>query len=60
MLATSREPLSVDGEVVRTVPPLAADPTAGGDLPPAVELFVERLTAATGAELTDDERAWPR
>ena len=43
--------------MVRTIPPLAADRTAGADVPPAVELFVERLTAATGVELTDEEMA---
>ena len=63
VLATSREPLGVDDEVVRAIPPLVADlaPSAEPDseaaLPPAVELFVERLTAATGATLTGAETA---
>ena len=60
VLATSREPLSVDLEVVRTIPPLAADPTSEAEVPPAVELFIERLTTATGAELTDEETALAR
>ncbi len=63
VLATSREPLGVDDEAVRAVPPLVADlspsaePGSRPDLPPAVELFVERLTAATGATLTSAEIA---
>ena len=61
VLATSREPLSTDlDEVVRTIPPLSADPTADADVPPAVELFVERLTTATGAELTDEDTVLAR
>ncbi|WP_051808449.1 ATP-binding protein [Actinoplanes subtropicus] len=45
VLATSREPLSVPGEQVLPVPPLAGDD--------AVRLFVERAGAATGGfELT--------
>ena len=57
VLATSREPLSVDSEIIRTIPPLAADGPAGTAVPPAVELFVERLAAATGVELTAEEVA---
>jgi predicted ATPase/DNA-binding SARP family transcriptional activator len=49
VLATSREPLGVDGEVVWTLRPLAL-PGAGGPggpvVAPAVELFVGRLRAA--------------
>lgn len=50
MLATSREPLSVSGETLCPVPPLAHD-TAGLDVDvlgtvPAVALFVDRAQAA--------------
>jgi predicted ATPase/DNA-binding SARP family transcriptional activator/tetratricopeptide (TPR) repeat protein len=50
VLATSREPLSVSGETLCPVPPLAHD-TAGLDLDvlatvPAVALFVDRAQAA--------------
>jgi len=57
LLATSREPLSVDTEIVRTIPPLTAHHSAGVEIPPAVELFVERLTAATGVDVTEEEVA---
>jgi predicted ATPase/class 3 adenylate cyclase len=50
VLATSREPLHVAGEVVRAVPPLSV-PEAGGRIDdvvrsPAAALFIERATAA--------------
>lgn len=51
VVATSREPLAVTGELLRTVDPLAV--TTPGDVPldelvavPAVELFLERARAA--------------
>ena len=52
ILATSREPIGVGGEVVWRVPSLPLpDPHAGGSIRdleqnPAVQLFVERATAA--------------
>jgi predicted ATPase len=50
VLATSREPLGVDGERVRPVPPLAE--------PAAVTLFADRAAAASpDFALTDDNRA---
>jgi predicted ATPase/class 3 adenylate cyclase/DNA-binding CsgD family transcriptional regulator len=49
IVATSREPLGVDGEVVRGVRSLAVpDPDGDGAADtPAVQLFVERAAAAT-------------
>ncbi|SDF40080.1 Predicted ATPase [Blastococcus fimeti] len=53
VLATSREPLEVDGEQVRPVGPLAL-PTEGDDVTasPAVALLLDRLAAA-GADRED-------
>lgn len=53
VIATSREPLSVTGEHVLAVPPLAL-PTALAQLRQneAVTLFVERAAASSGFELT--------
>ena len=60
ILATSREPLQVDGEQVHRLQPLAFPPddaplTAAGALAfPAVQLFVERAAAdGSGFELND-------
>lgn len=59
VLATSREPLDVDGEHVEILHPLAlpapgaADPTAAA----AVELFLKRLPTESGLDLTGDELA---
>lgn len=57
LLATSREPLDVDGEIVWSLPPLELpapeDPTRLGDAP-AVQLFVQRLTAAAPNVPIDD------
>jgi predicted ATPase/DNA-binding winged helix-turn-helix (wHTH) protein len=60
ILATSREPLRVEGERVHRMPPLASPPssariTAAEALAfPAVQLFVERAAASLDAfELTD-------
>jgi predicted ATPase/DNA-binding winged helix-turn-helix (wHTH) protein len=54
IIATSREPLTVDGEQVRHLGPLAAPPASAdlataqaGDFP-AIELFVERASVAAG------------
>jgi non-specific serine/threonine protein kinase len=61
VLATSREPLRVEGEVTVPVLPLAAP--SGGDTGPvggydAVRLFCERVTAVVpGFELDDGNRA---
>jgi predicted ATPase/DNA-binding winged helix-turn-helix (wHTH) protein len=60
ILATSREPLRVEGERVHRMPPLASPPTstritaAEALTFPAVQLFVERAAASLDAfELTD-------
>ena len=63
VLATSREPLLVDGEHILSVPPLEL-PSAEADVGldqlrrnEAVMLFCERAAAAAGSyELTDDNR----
>jgi predicted ATPase/DNA-binding SARP family transcriptional activator len=55
ILATSREPLGVDGEAIETVPPLSLPPAEGEDSvavllqSEAVRLFVERVAAVTPA-----------
>lgn len=48
VLATSREPLGVAGEVVWRIPPLGLVPAPGADRADAVALLVERTTAARG------------
>lgn len=50
ILVTSREPLGIDGEVMRRVRPLPVEPDASGGMSEAVALFVERARSAT-AEL---------
>jgi len=64
VIATSREPLSVDGEHVIPVPPLAlpssqqAEPISQLRENEAVMLFMQRAAAASGSfELTDSNRA---
>lgn len=48
VLATSREPLGLPGEVVWRIPPLSLQPPAGGGLSDAVALLAERARAARG------------
>ncbi len=61
VLATSRVPLDVDGEIVVTLRPLAVPDSSGDDetVTPvgsaAVELFLERLRAADPASATDPD-----
>jgi predicted ATPase/DNA-binding CsgD family transcriptional regulator len=63
VLATSREPLGIDGEVIYRVPPLSL-PRPGDSGPPApgsfdaVTLFAERARA-NGVALTVDEQTGP-
>ena len=62
ILATSREPLGIAGEVVWRVPPLATPPPATADLAQlsnydAVHLFVERAGAASPAFALTGENA---
>jgi predicted ATPase/class 3 adenylate cyclase len=50
VVATSREPLDVPGELVRRIPPLASTAPGGGSRRgSAVELFIERALAASPA-----------
>ena len=62
MLATSREPLQVTGEIVLRLPPLTL-PDAGGGTPAellrseSVRLFVERGAAQPGFALSDRNAA---
>jgi predicted ATPase len=59
VIATSREPLAINGEVVRGVPSLAspADGVSPAEpmLAPAVRLFVDRATAATDTFVLDED-----
>ncbi|MEV4758960.1 adenylate/guanylate cyclase domain-containing protein [Micromonospora sp. NPDC049559] len=48
VLATSREPLGLPGEVVWRIPPLSADPAPGGGPSDAVALLLDRTAAARG------------
>jgi predicted ATPase/DNA-binding SARP family transcriptional activator len=64
VLATSREPLGIDGERVLPVPPLPVPPTAmpggapGAAAVPSVALFCQRATAAAPTfALTEDNIA---
>ncbi|NUO57479.1 MAG: adenylate/guanylate cyclase domain-containing protein [Hamadaea sp.] len=51
VLATSREPLSVPGEVVWRIPPLGLEPGPGAERADAVALLIERTTAARGGRV---------
>lgn len=63
VLATSRRPLGITGEIAWPVPPLALAPPSAASLDdaagyPAIELFVERATAVRpDFELTDANAA---
>jgi predicted ATPase/class 3 adenylate cyclase len=58
VLATSREPLGVHGELVWRVPPLAVAPRTGEGPGDAVALLLDRAVAARGGRAcTADERA---
>ncbi|MEV1287120.1 adenylate/guanylate cyclase domain-containing protein [Micromonospora sp. NPDC049679] len=48
VLATSREPFGVPGEVVWRIPPLSVDPGPGGGPSDAVALLLDRTSAARG------------
>jgi predicted ATPase/class 3 adenylate cyclase len=48
VLATSREPLGVAGEVVWRIPPLSVEAASGGGFSDAVALLVDRASAARG------------
>jgi non-specific serine/threonine protein kinase len=61
VLATSREPLSIDGEVVWRVPSLQVpEPTAATEavaVNPSVQLFVERATAVQSRFVLNERNA---
>ncbi len=48
VLATSREPIGLPGEVVWGIPPLSLEPAPGGGPSDAVALLVDRTVAARG------------
>jgi len=48
VLATSREPLGLAGEVVWRIPPLSVEAASGGGFSDAVALLVDRASAARG------------
>lgn len=48
VLATSREPLRVAGEVVWRIPPLSLEPEPDGEPGDAVRLLLDRVASATG------------
>nr|WP_240947597.1 adenylate/guanylate cyclase domain-containing protein [Planosporangium mesophilum] len=56
VLATSREPLGLPGEVVWRLPPLPVDATAGGPSD-AVALLLDRAAAARGGQPPCDDEA---
>jgi predicted ATPase/class 3 adenylate cyclase len=55
VLATSREPLGLHGEVVWRIPPLGLEPSADGAFSDSVALLVDRAAAARGGRAVDDE-----
>ncbi|MGC5050166.1 ATP-binding protein [Micromonospora sp. DT48] len=53
LLATTREPLALPGEVVWRIPPLSVDPAPDGTESDAVALLVDRTAAARGGRQPD-------
>ncbi|GGM31903.1 hypothetical protein GCM10011608_15610 [Micromonospora sonchi] len=53
VLATTREPLALPGEVVWRIPPLSVDPSPDGTESDAVALLLDRTTAARGGREPD-------
>ena len=53
VLATSREPFGLPGEVVWRIPPLSVDPRPGGADSDAVALLLDRTAAARGGRPPD-------
>lgn len=53
VIATSIQPLGIDGERVRDVPPMATEGDAEHELPDAVELLLERAGALPSADWRD-------
>jgi predicted ATPase/class 3 adenylate cyclase len=54
VLATSREPFGLAGEVVWRIPPLSLEPAEDGSPGDAVALLVDRATAARGGQKPTD------
>jgi predicted ATPase/DNA-binding SARP family transcriptional activator len=60
ILATSREPLGITGEVIYSVPPLESPPELGAPAPadvlayPAARLFTDRAVAGAGFAIDED------
>ncbi len=54
VLATSREPLGLPGEVVWRIPPLSTDPAPDARVSDAVALLVDRAAAARGGRPPED------
>jgi predicted ATPase len=52
VLATSREPLNLPGEVVWRIPPMSLEPGAHGEPSDAVTLLHERISASRGGRPT--------
>jgi predicted ATPase/class 3 adenylate cyclase len=57
VLATSREPFGLPGEVVWRIPPLSVQPGPGGSPSEAVALLLDRTAAARGGRRADAESA---
>jgi predicted ATPase/class 3 adenylate cyclase len=55
ILATSREPLGVQGEVVWRIPPMSVATPTGGGPPDAIALLVDRAVAARGGRGASEE-----
>ncbi len=55
VLATSREPLGVGGEVVWRIPPMSVAAREPGGVPDAIALLVDRSVAARGGRDADSE-----
>jgi predicted ATPase/class 3 adenylate cyclase len=53
VLATTREPLALAGEVVWRIPPLSVEAAAAGGFSDAVALLVDRASAARGGRPVD-------
>jgi predicted ATPase/class 3 adenylate cyclase/DNA-binding CsgD family transcriptional regulator len=55
VIATSRQPLGIDGERVLRIPPLAAEAAEGERIPDAVQLLLDRAAAAGSGLPLDGE-----
>ena len=55
VIATSREPLGLAGELVWRIPPLSLTPIGAGQRSDAVELLLDRAASARGGHVTCDD-----